>query len=243
MLRGAKIGPGGPFIRTYVGYGIPIEQSVLCTQNCGIESGYSFDQVLAGKWGGGHPNRFIGVKFKINGQTHFGWVRLTVTVKQKGSGTWSDGIILCDYHGIRLRVGGQTIRAVRGYPARPPHPVPPARCPSREPLVKPRQRWACSRWAQMRCRCGGAKKLGFISEGISTTRYPNKRRRHGGPSTALRMTFLSRLLGDRSSAWASDVTSVSTQPRRTKEKSMHLGGLPETLVARVTVQGSFAFSG
>jgi len=86
MLRGAKIGPGGPFIRTYGGYGIPVEQSVLCTQNCGGKSGYSFDQRLEGKWAGGQPNRFIGVKFSINGQTHYGWVRLTVTVKHKGNG-------------------------------------------------------------------------------------------------------------------------------------------------------------
>jgi hypothetical protein len=86
MLRGAKIGPGGPFIRTYGGYGIPIEESVLCTQNCGQKPGYSFDQFLEGNWGGGHPNRFIGVKFKIKGKIHFGWVRLTVTVKHKGSG-------------------------------------------------------------------------------------------------------------------------------------------------------------
>ena len=91
MLRGAKIGPGGPFIRTYGGYGIPIEQSVLCTQNCGGKSGYSFDQRLEGKWAGGQPNRFIGVRFKINGQTHYGWVRLTVTVKHKGSGSGPTG--------------------------------------------------------------------------------------------------------------------------------------------------------
>lgn len=86
MLRGAKIGPGGPFIHTYARYGIPLEQSTLCTQNCGAKSGYSFDQNLRGKWGGGHPNQFIGVKFKIHGQTHYGWVRLTVTVKHKGDG-------------------------------------------------------------------------------------------------------------------------------------------------------------
>lgn len=91
MLRGAKIGPGGPFIHTYAHYGIPIEKSVLCTQNCGGKSGYSFDQGLEGKWGGGHPNRFIGVKFQIHGQTHFGWVRLTVTVKHKGNGKGPTG--------------------------------------------------------------------------------------------------------------------------------------------------------
>ena len=90
MLRGAKIGPGGPFVRTYA-YGVPIEASFLCTQNCGVKSGYSFDQVLEGKWGGGHPNRFVGVRFKINGKTHYGWVRLTVTVKHKGSGKGPKG--------------------------------------------------------------------------------------------------------------------------------------------------------
>ncbi len=86
LLRGAKIGPGDRFIRTYAHYGIPIEKSTLCTQNCGGKSGYSFDQGLSGKWGGGHPNRFIGVKFQIMGQTHYGWIRLTVTVKHKGTG-------------------------------------------------------------------------------------------------------------------------------------------------------------
>ncbi len=36
------------------------------------------DLKLYGKWAGNHPNRFLGVKFKINGKTHFGWVRITV---------------------------------------------------------------------------------------------------------------------------------------------------------------------
>jgi hypothetical protein len=91
LLRGAKIGPGGPFIKTYAKYGVGIEGSALCTQNCGGKSGYSFDQRLQGKWGGGHPNRFIGVKFKINGKIHYGWIRLTVTVKHKGSGKGPTG--------------------------------------------------------------------------------------------------------------------------------------------------------
>jgi hypothetical protein len=91
LLRGAKIGPGGPFIKTYAKYGVGIEGSALCTQNCGGKSGYSFDQRLQGKWGGGHPNRFIGVKFKIKGKIHYGWIRLTVTVKHKGSGKGPTG--------------------------------------------------------------------------------------------------------------------------------------------------------
>jgi len=86
LLRGAKIGPSDRFIRTYVHYGIPIEESLLCTQNCNGKTGYSFVQRLGGKWGGGHPNRFIGIKFQIKGQTHYGWIRLTVTIKHKGNG-------------------------------------------------------------------------------------------------------------------------------------------------------------
>jgi len=100
LLRGATIGLGGPFIHTFVDYGIPIEQSTLCTQNCGGKTGYSFDQVLRGKWGGGHPNRFIGVKFQINGKTHYGWIRMTITVKHKGTGkgpTGSFSVTITEY--------------------------------------------------------------------------------------------------------------------------------------------------
>lgn len=86
LLRGAKIGPAGPFIHTYVGYPIHVQRSTLCTQNCPGKTGYTFSQHLEGKWGGGHPNRFIGMKFQIKGQTHYGWIRLTITVKHKGNG-------------------------------------------------------------------------------------------------------------------------------------------------------------
>ena len=86
MLRGAKIGPADKFITSTAGYSLPMEGSVLCTQDCGGKSGYSFDQGVSGNWGGGQPNRFLGVKFQIKGQTHYGWVRLTVTIKHKGDG-------------------------------------------------------------------------------------------------------------------------------------------------------------
>lgn len=100
LLRGAKIGPAGPFIHTSAGYPIHIEESTLCTQNCGGKTGYSFDQHLRGKWAGGHPNRFIGVKFQINGKTHYGWIRMTVTVKHKGTGkgpTGSFSVTITEY--------------------------------------------------------------------------------------------------------------------------------------------------
>lgn len=85
LIRGAKIGPAGPFGP----YADVIENSFLCTtKRCaaGTQSGYTFNQQLYGNWAGGHPNRFIGVKFQIKGKTHYGWIRLTVTIKHKGDG-------------------------------------------------------------------------------------------------------------------------------------------------------------
>lgn len=89
LVRGAKIGPAGPFDPS--ADFVTIEDSILCTQNCGKHGGYSFDQSLYGNWGGGHPNRFVGVKFLIKGATHYGWARLTVTVKSKGTGKGPKG--------------------------------------------------------------------------------------------------------------------------------------------------------
>jgi hypothetical protein len=91
MARGAKVGPGGPFLGSKVEHFV--EVSHMCTTFCsgGTKAGYTFDQQLDGNWAGGHPNRFIGVKFKINGKIHFGWVRLTVTVKHKGNGKGPTG--------------------------------------------------------------------------------------------------------------------------------------------------------
>jgi hypothetical protein len=69
LMRGAKIGPSAHFSskgltvveRTYRPY-VP-SQSL---------------QYLYGQWGGNPANRFVGVRFLIKGQTHYGWVRLSV---------------------------------------------------------------------------------------------------------------------------------------------------------------------
>lgn len=91
LLRGAKIGPAGPFLASSLQH--LIQNSFICTSYCGggTQPGYTFDQQLYGNWAGGHPNRFLGVKFNINGKTHYGWIRMTVTVEQKGTGTGPKG--------------------------------------------------------------------------------------------------------------------------------------------------------
>jgi hypothetical protein len=71
LLRGAKIGASDHF---------------LARGNDTVEDSYIYYRSLAshgpkelyGKWGGNHPNRFLGLKFKIDGETHYGWIRMTV---------------------------------------------------------------------------------------------------------------------------------------------------------------------
>jgi hypothetical protein len=81
LIRGAKIGPSAHFSSGY-GFGesyVTIEKS----------SGAAASRRWYGKWGGNPHNRFLGLKFKIHGATHFGWVRLTVITTPNGllSGT------------------------------------------------------------------------------------------------------------------------------------------------------------
>jgi hypothetical protein len=71
LLRGAKIGASAHF---EAGSAVLERQNYYCSSN-GLGCGSFFP---TGKWGGNHPNRFLGVKFKIDGATHYGWVRLTV---------------------------------------------------------------------------------------------------------------------------------------------------------------------
>jgi hypothetical protein len=72
LVRGAKIGPSADFVSSVVGdFGVTVERSF-------IPYGGGPKQFV-GKWGGNPKNRYVGVRFLINGETHYGWVRLTVT--------------------------------------------------------------------------------------------------------------------------------------------------------------------
>jgi hypothetical protein len=70
--RGARIGSNRPF---------PPGRASLA---------YSTFFLTTGHRGGGWfnvTNRFLGLKFKIHGKTHYGWARLSITVNSKISGT------------------------------------------------------------------------------------------------------------------------------------------------------------
>lgn len=68
LMRSAKIGPSAHFGGTSA-------KSLLMEEKSCTFSGCQLD----GDWGGNHPNRFVGVKFKINGATHYGWIRVKIT--------------------------------------------------------------------------------------------------------------------------------------------------------------------
>jgi hypothetical protein len=68
LPRGAKIGPNIP--SSFFNGGGIVEISV--------GNGPS-NRIFFGSWGGSPKNRYLGVRFPINGQIHYGWIRLTVT--------------------------------------------------------------------------------------------------------------------------------------------------------------------
>src|SRR5579872_2891776 len=71
LARGAKIGPSADFSD---GYGALIEATSITTQG---------QKVYDGSWGGNRKNRYVGLRFFINGETHYGWVRLTVNTSKQ----------------------------------------------------------------------------------------------------------------------------------------------------------------
>lgn len=70
-MRGAKIGPSAHFSST--GNGITVERS------SGSVSASTFFNFF-GKWKDVGNNRFLGVKFLIDGKTHYGWIRLSLNI-------------------------------------------------------------------------------------------------------------------------------------------------------------------
>ena len=76
LVRGAKIGPSAHF----VGGNVVIQRNSEFSSGQGISYGnWPFT------YGGsdGTEVRFLGVKFQIKGQTHYGWIRLAVGVGRK----------------------------------------------------------------------------------------------------------------------------------------------------------------
>jgi hypothetical protein len=73
LVQGAKIGPSAQFASAAL-----MESSFLRSN----KSRGTYTRSLHGKWGENHPNRYLGVKFKIDGATHYGWIRVKVTSRK-----------------------------------------------------------------------------------------------------------------------------------------------------------------
>jgi len=83
LQRGANIGPSVNSFFSLSGSGALIE----ATQTSGsVRSPRGF-------WGGNPKNKYIGVRFQINGQTHYGWIRVTVTTNLSVHGPFLSGTI------------------------------------------------------------------------------------------------------------------------------------------------------
>jgi hypothetical protein len=79
LKAGAPIGPSAHFA----------EKDVMLFARSQVETsnGKTLTQHLYGKWLGNNPERFLGVRFLIDGVIHYGWVRLTIT-----SGTGKEAV-------------------------------------------------------------------------------------------------------------------------------------------------------
>lgn len=73
LVRGAKIGPSAHFSSS--GGSVLIEREDRDFNYSNSTSSWR----TFGDWGKNQSNTYLGVKFRIDGQTHYGWVRLTVS--------------------------------------------------------------------------------------------------------------------------------------------------------------------
>jgi len=71
LSQGARIGSGQQFISSTNSFG-----EALFNVACSVDSGCS----TVGKWGNVR-NRYLGLRFRIDGKTHYGWARLSVEVQ------------------------------------------------------------------------------------------------------------------------------------------------------------------
>jgi hypothetical protein len=73
LVRGAKIGPSAHFSSSS-----RFDSGAVAVERIRGSSRGAIH--LYGNWEGSLPNRFLGVKFLIDGATHYGWVRLTLMI-------------------------------------------------------------------------------------------------------------------------------------------------------------------
>lgn len=70
LISGAPIGPKQAFRSAYAAGGLQLEAAIATA---------SLQRTTSiGPWAGGVTGRYLGLKFMINGQAHYGWARMTI---------------------------------------------------------------------------------------------------------------------------------------------------------------------
>ncbi len=111
LTHGVSVGPTGQFIR---------KNFVLMA--FGVESGTHSNSAFIGHWAG-EPgdrtvkNHYLGFRFRIKGQIHYGWARLTVT-----SALYPTGIISTLTGYAYETIPGKSIKAGQTFDILPPTP-------------------------------------------------------------------------------------------------------------------------
>ena len=83
LARGAKIGPAAHFST--------VRRDVEFVNSNDDTYNHFYKRYLYGNWGGNPKNKYLGIKFLIKGQTHFGWIRMTVITDPRGLSTTITG--------------------------------------------------------------------------------------------------------------------------------------------------------
>jgi hypothetical protein len=84
LMRGANIGPAAHFSPSSTSVGV----------ERGFHVGYP-NEKLYGPWGGNPKNRYLGVRFWIDGQIHYGWILFTMLTQPVGA--WAPTITAYAY--------------------------------------------------------------------------------------------------------------------------------------------------
>jgi len=75
LAAGAKIGPSAHFGSS---------SRVEAVHSINNTYSHHYGRILQGNWGNNPRSRYLGVRFLINGKTHYGWIRMSVITQPRG---------------------------------------------------------------------------------------------------------------------------------------------------------------
>lgn len=76
LMRGADVGPSAHFSSS-------VARGAITVERLAGSASATVNLTYYGNWNGVGNDRFLGVKFLINGTTHYGWIRMTVEIDNR----------------------------------------------------------------------------------------------------------------------------------------------------------------